>query len=403
MTRHQNNSTSFIALVLTLAILLCGLLVFGPSKSVDTHRFIEFGEYLVDAWYRQCGPGGCDHTGDSMFPNYVISGIYLWSINEAFPDSPVLAAAIFNVLLFAIAIYLVFEIWGLLLVDVATSRGVMLIAGLYMIFGLPAIPLWSYWMLSETIFLLVVCACIWATIRAVLFGGGRRWIYAAVFAIAGFFVRPTGILLLPLVIIAALLGGNRPHSIRSIRRRFLLMTTTATLFVFICVPLIVAVIFSDSSFNEVLPWYVKFKVSQAAHYYRLGWIIADQPDTYVVGANSVYEFISITIRRFIYYFLPLKSTFSMIHNVVNGVYLVIALTGLYFGLRQLFSAGKRSSVVAYWLVLVALGYGLLHAMTIVSYGWRYQVPAMVPLWILAGIGLMNLGERIKSRKHRVRQ
>jgi len=394
--RRRDAAIVLLAAIASLSILAAGLAVFDPRESVDTRRYLELGERLAAAWRSDCGADPCDLERSTMFPSYVVSSFYLWSIDRLFPDSPLIAAAVANMVLFAFATALVFRTWLLLPQPGSTDAGLTLCVGLCVIFGMPIVPLWSYWMLSETLFLLIVAGFILSVVQALIRRRPVYWAMAAVIACIGVFTRPPG-LLLPFLLLAAFMLAWRSCNPVTVRKRTTGLALLGAGMAFIVIPLFFSIFTGDTSFAGYLPEHIRFKILQAAHFYREGWVVADQPDTYVSNDGSFTDYLWITVRRFAYYFLPIKSTFSLPHNLLNAVYLMLALPGLLVGVRNLLRTGKQTTETACWLLLTALLFGLLHSVTLVSYEWRYQVPAMVPLWLLAGVGLMSLAENGRQR------
>lgn len=388
---------SMLAAFVSLAILLAGLTVFAPRTSVDTHRFVEFGQSLVDAYHGVCATEDCDLHADPMYPGYIVSSLYLHSIVTTFPGSAPTATAVFNSLLFAVVTFLVFRVWQRLSPVTEFRPIVSLVVGLYVLFGLPDVAMWSYWMLSESLFLLAVVSVVYSVTRALMSGSATAWVTAAMLATCGFFVRPTGVVLLPLVFAAFLLSGYGRSGVSHAPRWFMILALAGIFVAFVVGPLVVHLVLSGSDAFAALPAYFHRLLKQAAWFFREGWIIADQPDSYVATPETILDIVGMSLRRFAYYYLPVKTSFSSFHNIVNAVYLIVAVGGGGWGFRILCHRSRQTASVALWLVLFALCYGLLHSLTIVSYEWRYQVPAMVPLWILAGVGLMTIfGRRAKS-------
>ncbi len=389
MKRAAGPGIPVLAALVSLVLLLAGLTVFPPRSGLDTHRFVEFGQSLVDAYRGECPAADCAIGADPMYPGYIVSSLYLRSISAAFPGSALLAATVFNALFFAAVAFIMFNAWQRL-VPVSGERPFAVLAiGLYVLFGLPDVALWSYWMLSESLFLFVVSGCVYWVIRAMLFATPTAWSAAFVFAACGFFVRPTGIVLVPLVLAAFFLSADDRADRSRALRRFAAFVAAGLVATFVVAPLVVYLVLSGSDMFAALPVFLERLVRQAAWFFSEGWIVADQPATYVEKPETVFDIVFISLRRVAYYYLPVKSSFSLLHNVINAVYLVVAAGAGVLGFRTLYRGNDRTASIALWLVLVALCYGLLHALTIVSYEWRYQVPAMVPVWIFAGVGLLT--------------
>ncbi len=154
---------------------------------------------------------------------------------------------------------------------------------------------------------------------------------------------------------------------------------------------------------EGVAWADRIVPNDVYNKYLGGVVVGIRPETYVVNPGTYSDFIEITLRRFGYYFIPLRNGYSPPHLVVNIAYIAYLCFLLYSGWRSLRTAGPQAARLAFLVVLGSYYFGVFHAMTFVE-DWRYELPLWPGVWLLAGFGLMDkLGmldsERIRSAEH----
>ena len=118
-------------------------------------------------------------------------------------------------------------------------------------------------------------------------------------------------------------------------------------------------------------------------------IVVHRVETYVEPPREYSEFVTFTATRFWRFFVPISAGYSLRHKLVVLAYVPLFLWLTWRGWRTLRRDGGRRAELAWIAVLSALYFGLFHAMVGVDFDWRYQVPAMVPLWLIAGFGLQE--------------
>ncbi len=375
---------AWLPAVLVLAVALALLGVIEPHVGADTPRYLDLGRRMLAAWRGLCAEDGCGLAVDTMFPSYALSGAYLSALVRVFALDAPLAVVLANCLCFAGAAWFVALGWRRLCPRAGRSWLPALAMAAYVLLGLPDVLLWSYWILAESLFLLVCAACIVVAALALHGATWRPWLAALALAVTALFVRPTAMVLLPLLLVGILAWRVRGDARRQ-RRRLWLAAAVAVVLALALVPLLAWLRLGQADLFSPLPRGLRFPLEQVAWFYQHGWVVADQPDTYRGRPDGFLDLVTVGLLRLGYFLLPLKSTFSTAHNVVNGVYLLVTLVAVPLGVARLVRAGDGA--VAGWLLLVVLGFALMHAVSVVSYGWRYQLPVMVPWWLLMGIGL----------------
>lgn len=378
----------------SVVLLFFGAVVKGAFISSDTQNFISAGNDII-AWALE-GEGTFSGLMESrLMPEYLISSTILSLVHEYAGLGPI-GVLIFNSILFVTIVSLIFRTWMALGVgrkEMWEKKGsiVTVTGGLYIVFGLPDGFLWSYAVLTDTIFLFwvsVFVACVILVISGQLRYG---WTLAALTACSAPFVRPTGVLL-PLLYVYALglVWAARFGPAGS--RRFAWMSFAVAFgLVFVLAPLVIMVAAEDRALvSNALPDFMEGYVWTSVHFFKNGIVVPTRLSLDIGARLSYSDILSMIVHRLGYYWFPVRlgiRPYSDIHNIVNFIYILVTLPLLAMGVRALLRKGGSYAIGCFFLVMVALGYAFLHALTLVSFGWRYQLPAMVPFWILSGTGL----------------
>lgn len=366
-----------------MLVLWTGSFFYSYRNSVDTPKFETLGEDVINVFAGKQGAWEALQS-NRMYPQYLLSGLAIGGVKRVFGPDYRHAFVVINILLFGLTIVFVFQTWFELRPDFIDGSVAMTVAGLAVLFSIPDVPLWVYWTLSDNMFLTVMSLYGLFLVRAVTRRDKASWGGAILVCVLGFIVRPTAIMM-PVVLLMALLfvlvGGRK-------KRAWLgpSIILFAGIGAFVVGPWLVSLQIQGVNVRDYMPTFLASHFSQSVYIYLQGRVISDQPDTYIANVQSVWDVIYITTLRFFYYFVPIKTTYSCIHNVVNGIAWPVLVTMMYIGWKHLTQKNLVSYNAAWCLVIMAYCYGLLHAVTIVSYEWRYQLPAMVPAWVLAGIG-----------------
>ena len=126
----------------------------------------------------------------------------------------------------------------------------------------------------------------------------------------------------------------------------------------------------------------------SANYHR-GEVIDGRPETNIFNPNSWFDFIHITLTRFVYFFFFFVKPFSFIHKVGNFVFFVPTYAFAFLAGFKVFQK-NRLSAQAWWSCWIALlwiaSYALFHSMLRIDYDWRYRLPCMLPLIVMACVG-----------------
>lgn len=382
-----------VVAALTAALLLAGTLIIAPRHGFDTWGYVRVGKEIL-RWLFHGHAAGVPFPHNSMIPNYIIPSLLIGAAHAYFGGRGTQYFIYLNIALFTLMVFVLFRLWRGVLTS-GESAPVVVVGGLYIIFGLVDVPLWNYYDLSDMLFMVWVGTFIYFIVVGQARGLWSAWVIALALALAAYFVRPTGILLPGLWLLALMLAIVGGFGARRAGRIAFVASVVMAIVALMGVPWFVGALLGGKlTVGSELPLALRKFIGQAVVFYREGWVVADRANTYVSDPHGYLDFLRITLSRFGYYFIPLRLGYSPIHNILNGVYFVVLVAAVTNGFRTLARRGGREVIVAWTLVMFSLCYGLLHAVTLVSYDWRYQLPAMVPAWLLAGVGITGFRRRL---------
>lgn len=390
-----------LAFCIGLALLLAGAAIRGPFVGRDTDDYLIAGAEIV-GWLASGAPS-LEHVNDLfVIPHYLIATFYLYGIHD-YLGLGEWGIVVVNSVLFALLVAMIFSLWLSVceLKNRTWSNGYVfagLAGGLYIVFGLPDGFLWSYGVLTDMLFLFWVGAFVYFTVMALSESRRAMWLAAFVMALTAPFVRPTG-LIIPLLFLFAL----AIHAVPAVRRHpgitAVLSLVLPALLVFAVVPwLVLMEVNPETDARRFVPGFLMGPFLQSVYFFKNGVIVAHRVELNWSGALSYMDILTAIVYRLVYYWVPVRlgeSAYSALHNIVNVTYMAVALPLLVCGVRRLLDASAAHRAVLLFLVMVAFGYALQHAVTLVAFDWRYQLPAMVPLWILVGCGFYDTLGRSK--------
>lgn len=381
---------------ISLMLLLAGAWVRGVYLASDSDAFLYAGQRFIEG-IAAGGPAFEGIRDAKLFPHYFISSMLLSGIYR-YLDAGVIGVAVFNSILFSLIVCMVFSIWETVCGDRVRGRadGAFVLGaagGLYIIFGLPDVFLWSYFVLTDTIFLFWITGFTFCIVKGLLEQRRSMWVLGFLMCITAPFVRPTGIIV-PVIYLYALYLNFGP-GIRSHFRTVVVISVLApAFFVFFVVPWLVLMAVNDAAaVDTLIPEAIRRHFFQAVHFFKEGVIISTRLEVDSSAPLSYFDIVQSICYRLGYYWVPIRlgeRPYSTVHNLVNTLYIIIAWPLLAAGIWRLLNAGRDCMLALLFLVMVAYSYALLHSVTLVSFDWRYQLPAMVPFWILAGCGFYSV-------------
>lgn len=193
--------------------------------------------------------------------------------------------------------------------------------------------------------------------------------------------RPPGVLIVPLVVFAELVLVRK-----RVRPRSAAMVIAAVVLAALFVR--TAVVYKPSlwPFNFVRP-----KIEEFAGREKKGEVVYDQRYSYRLPPRTPADHLVIEADRFVRFFQITVPGYSGLHKAINVAYFVpaylLSLVAL-LGARRNRDPRFRAFVVA--LAMWIGAFAMFHALTLLDYDFRFRVPALPYLILLASCGVDTL-------------
>lgn len=148
---------------------------------------------------------------------------------------------------------------------------------------------------------------------------------------------------------------------------------------------VITILISFSLFYNVFPeiFYDTFQYHRS--YYFEGVIINDRPHTYVEVPKNIFDIIKIILLRFISFFIFYDELFSIKHNILNFlVFIPLYLLSLYTLFKfSAYEIDQKKIIVT--MIITIISFCFFHSILLIDYDWRYRVPCLIPISILAAM------------------
>lgn len=131
-------------------------------------------------------------------------------------------------------------------------------------------------------------------------------------------------------------------------------------------------------------------ISHQVRHYRSGEIVWDRPDTFQAPPVQVIDYARISACRWVWYWAIWTRDFSLKHSLLNAIFFIpiygLTLITLWTLLREDgdWSQGQKAALGV--LVIFVATVSTFHAVIQVDYDWRYRLPVLCPLIVLAACG-----------------
>lgn len=351
-------------------------------------------------WIFSAGGSGLDAERLFEMKAYLLSSLYLGGMTLLFGELSPYAIIAAQIAMFSAVTVICFRVWCTVGPAIQAPAGVFPCGAFFILFGLFDAVAWVYWPLTDIIFLLVTALFILSLVNGI-YQGSRYFPLALVIVLVGMVTRPTGLALfaiyLATVANSRIVGTASPGNFRRYAAAILTLFLPASMVVLL-VPWVVWLIQAGWSPPGVLhDSTLVHNLREASHLFSLGEVVDSRPETTLPSPSGYFGYLEVLLHRLYYYYWPFRETFSTKHIVVLSVYMPLTLCLVAIGLYSL----ARRSLLEFRILLLlgncALYFGLLHGITLVAHSWRYQVPATLAYWLLAGFGLLHLLDRVRSR------
>ncbi len=251
------------------------------------------------------------------------------------------------------------------------------------------IMLWSRYVLSDTSYMFLNFLIFYLIARLFL-GIDKRafkyWLITFLILLFSCIYRPTGLVMIPLVLFAMYL------KIRKKEIRW------SVFFIFFTVFILISIVIHAAVVRDVGLWPLGFGKRYLKDYvaasYQQGVIIDGRPHTYHQVPVGLMSYIFITIDKFAHYFYFLDKLFSFNHRIINYFVFMplyaLFILGIVGTIKKIRDSDKK--VLIALCVIVIIWYALFYAMTLTDFDWRYRLPIMPYIIFIAGVGFNFLLE-----------
>jgi hypothetical protein len=125
-----------------------------------------------------------------------------------------------------------------------------------------------------------------------------------------------------------------------------------------------------------------------------GIVVNNRPYTYHKVPVSAVDYVLIIADKFLHFFAVFTRDYSLKHKIFNHFFFLpvygLALITLYEIFRKKSKLSHEEWNLAFLSAIFIIIFALFHSITILDYDWRYRLPCIPPLIVLAGIGSMQL-------------
>lgn len=252
--------------------------------------------------------------------------------------------------------------------------------------------MWVPFVLSDATFVLLAFS-IFVLAAARILGDARGWAAVLAPAAAGVVYRPTGIVLIPDLAWAIYLSrtGGRP-----IRRRPMVAIVAALV---AAGTLLFAWVIQDPARWPLDSLSAAFRNVSAE--YGAGHVVSGRPETYHMPPTDLVDILLISADRFVHFFSPGAADYSAVHWIAVLAFFLpcYALASwlavaLWRGSTDFGPSERKVFLAAFGAVL---SYAVFHALVQVDFDWRYRIPILPHLILLAAGGLADLTRRRAAR------
>ena len=258
---------------------------------------------------------------------------------------------------------------------------------------------WARFVLSDTLFMGLSFSLFYSLACALLEEDKprtvRQWIIVALLLSIAPFFRPTAVILFaPTMLCFGLWIWQRKASNQLTTKQISKWAATA-LGLLLMGSLVWSFWMQDLSRWPLASMSEALRLPYYARLYHEGVVVNGRPYTYLSPPQGLLEFFALSLRRLIYFFAFWSSQgYSLGHNLASALffvpaYFLIAVAKINFWRRQS-GLDKKGESVVIAIVIFTGAFAWFHAHTEVDYDWRYRLPAMPHLVLLAALGFASL-------------
>jgi hypothetical protein len=388
------------AIIFGSVIFVWGAYVFylGPYMSPDSYQYMRWGDLLLEKHFNIYAY--LKDVGSHIPPYFYLGFVALVALAKVIGGNlwPY-AIIICNVICGGLtAVMLADVVWKITGEKACVWVSVIL-------FALnPEIVLWSRYILSDITYMCLNFSIFYVMANIFLKENGadikKYWVLAFALLLINISYRPVGLVMVP-IILGALLYAYIRRSDGALKIVF-----SRRVFLPMLAILVVGVLaFHTMVMRNSEIWPFSFAGEYIKNYvaprYHQGVIIDDRPHTYHLPPVSIADYAAMTFSKLIHYFYFTDMRFSLSHRVINWLVFLpsylLCVIGLGSLLTRKIHLNGRSSLISI-CVLIVFFFALYHAMTVIDFDWRYRLPVIPYLLVIASVGTMFLKQMFLHAK-----
>jgi hypothetical protein len=262
--------------------------------------------------------------------------------------------------------------------------GSMVSAAAALLFYIAAYDVFSWigWLLTDHIYTMLAVILFALLVRGITGGSARnRFRALKMYGLVALAVvtRPVGFVLLPLTLVTEWVFVRRDTN-----------ANRRAVWIVFAAGVIVAIGVHAYFFQDMRRWPADFmrpKLQEYADREQRGEVVWDHPETFRPRPVSFGDHVVIEVDRFVRFFQVTSQRNSRAHNLYSilyyGALYALALFGVVTALR---GRDRRRSAIVHVALLWILSAAALSAVSVLDYDWRYRLPLMPQLILLAACG-----------------
>jgi len=244
------------------------------------------------------------------------------------------------------------------------------------------VAIWVRFLETDHLYTVISTAAFFLLIRGVLHPEGPqtgRRVKTGIATVLAAVTRPVGVVVVPVVVLVEWVFVKRAD--KPGRR---------ALWTVVVAGILAAFLVHAWFFQDMRRWpsqWMRPKLQEYAAREQKGEVVFDHQESYHRPPVTIVDYVAMEADRFTRFFQITSSANSTRHNVIAAVYYVplylLAMIGFVDAVR---SGDRRRSAVAQTALLWILSNVTLCAITVLDYDWRYRMPLMPQLILLAACG-----------------
>jgi hypothetical protein len=267
--------------------------------------------------------------------------------------------------------------------------------------------LWIPYALADVTFMFLTVAVFSLLVSNALSGGhhglARRALPFALGLLALAY-RPAALPLVVVMIVAGVAGGRLRAADAAARVTAARRIGVGIGFVIAAAILVDALLMSDPSrwpFPFLSSW-----IRELGQEFQAGYVIYGRPETYHPAPGGFLDYVWLDVDRLRSFFVFTAAGFSREHVLVNVAFFVPAYVGWAIAAVSLLRGKSGSTWPEWWATvlgtLFVLSFCLFHSLQQIDFDWRYRLPCLPVLAMLAAIGWHRLLRRFGTSREPAR-